>query len=407
MRTSLRGAFSGAFTHHLERLFRHGTAVGLSEGELLERFVGSRDEAAFESLIARHGPMVMGVCRRLLRDPNDVDDAFQATFLVLVRRAGTLRRCDLLGNWLYGVAHRVANRSRVLAARRLARTPFGPDVVDQLDVALGRRNGADSSVHDPEPVAWLHEEVRRLPEKYRTLVLLCYFEGLRYEEAAMRLGCPIGTVKGRLARARDLLRKRLVRRGVGLSAVALESHLALADALATVNQSLKWATLKAARSIAGTSRGSLLTASSVSVSVASLTDGVLRAMTTTKLTAVSLVFLIAGAVTTGLVIAANQGPDRPDHPASQPRAAGAKSENETGAIAQKKAAQANPATANQQAEGSSKPLRNTQMAVGALSEAGGAGEMMIGMAGGMGGGQPGGGDNQSMGGGADDSDEVE
>src|ERR1700752_418141 len=104
--------------HQLERLFTPGTVAGLSQWRLLSRYVSRRDEAAFEALVARHGPMVLGVCRQLLRDPNDVDDAFQATFLVLVRNAGTLRRRDLLGNWLYGVAHRGAIRSRRLAARR-------------------------------------------------------------------------------------------------------------------------------------------------------------------------------------------------------------------------------------------------------------------------------------------------
>ncbi len=104
--------------NQLERLFRQGTSVGSSEGELLERFVTEQDEAAFEALMARHGRMVLGVCRQLLRDPNDVDDAFQATFLILVRKAGTLRRSDLLGNWLYGVAYRVATRARSSSARR-------------------------------------------------------------------------------------------------------------------------------------------------------------------------------------------------------------------------------------------------------------------------------------------------
>src|ERR1700758_3394133 len=114
--TKLRGAYSGALFYQLERLFGQGTSIGSTEGELLERFVAGRDEAAFEALVARHGPMVLGVCRQLLRDPNDVDDAFQATFLVLVRKAGTLGRRDLLGNWLYGVAYRVALRARSLAA---------------------------------------------------------------------------------------------------------------------------------------------------------------------------------------------------------------------------------------------------------------------------------------------------
>ena len=123
--TKLRGASSGVLFCQLERLFAQGTASGLTEGELLERFVSRRDEAAFEALVARHGPMVLGVCRHLLRDPNDVDDAFQATFLVLVKKASTVRRCELLGNWLYGVAFRVASRARALAARRTARVVSG------------------------------------------------------------------------------------------------------------------------------------------------------------------------------------------------------------------------------------------------------------------------------------------
>ena len=107
----------GALYCHLETLFGQGTSVGSTEGELLDRFVNGRDGAAFEALVARHGPMVLGVCRQLLRDPNDVDDAFQATFLVLVRKARTLRRCDLLGNWLYGVAFRVAARAQSIGTK--------------------------------------------------------------------------------------------------------------------------------------------------------------------------------------------------------------------------------------------------------------------------------------------------
>ena len=119
--TRLRGAQNGFLIQQIGRLFTEGTSVGSTEGELLDRFVRCRDESAFEALVARHGSMVLGVCRQLLRDPNDVDDAFQATFLVLVRKAATLRRCDLLGNWLYGVAYRVAMRARSQAARRMGR----------------------------------------------------------------------------------------------------------------------------------------------------------------------------------------------------------------------------------------------------------------------------------------------
>ena len=190
--------------------------------------------------MALHGPMVLGVCRQLLRDPNDVDDAFQATFLVLVRKVGTLRRCDLLGNWLYGVAHRVASRARALAARRMARAVSHLDVGEPLAADESRpgtgRNPNDASEPDPRP--WLHEEVSRLPEKYRIPIVLCYFEGLTHEAAATRLGWPLGTVKGRLARARDLLRRRLVRRGVTLTAAALTSRLAVPDARAAVPPSL-------------------------------------------------------------------------------------------------------------------------------------------------------------------------
>src|SRR5690242_20640383 len=124
-----RGQGSGELVRRLGRLFRDGTVIGLSESELIDRFVRGRDEMAFEALLARHGPMVLGVCRQLLRDPNDVDDAFQAAFLVLVRRAGTLRRGDLLGNWLYGVAYRVALRARASSARRAARAPLGSEAV--------------------------------------------------------------------------------------------------------------------------------------------------------------------------------------------------------------------------------------------------------------------------------------
>jgi RNA polymerase sigma factor (sigma-70 family) len=332
MRTTLRGPFSGAFLHQLERLFHHGTAVGLTEGELLERFVRGHDEAAFEALVARHGPMVLGICRRFLGDPNDVDDAFQATFLVLVRKAGTLRRRDLLGNWLYGVAHRVAIRSRGLAARRLARVPHGQETIDRLETDGAEAVAVDdpSAERDAEPNLWLHQEIRRLPEKYRAPVVLCYLEGLTHEEAAARLGWPIGTVKGRLARARALLRRRLTRRGVALSDTALVSSLALPDGI-IVPEPLRCATLEAARAIARTPGASILGASAVSIPVAALTDGVSRAMIMTQVKPLSLVLLVAGTVTTGFVIAAAQGPARKDQPVNQPVGADAKVKSQASA----------------------------------------------------------------------------
>ena len=304
MRTTLRGYSSGALIHQLERLFHHGTTVGLTEGELLERFTRGKDEAAFEALIARHGPMVLGVCRQLLRDPNDVDDAFQATFLVLVRKAATLQRRDLLGNWLYGVAFRVATRARVMAARRAAKAPHGQEPFDRLE---GDRDGMDTipdraSGLSPEPRPWLHEEVGRLPEKYRVPVVLCYFEALTHEEAAQRLGCPLGTVKGRLSRARELLRKRLNRRGMAFSATALASQLALNDARAVVSTSLQLNTIKAAQAVAGTTASSIIPVTAVSLHVAALTEGVLKAMLISRTKSLLLSFLVVCAVTSGVVI---------------------------------------------------------------------------------------------------------
>jgi RNA polymerase sigma factor (sigma-70 family) len=327
MRTAVRGHYSGALIQQLERLFHQGTAVGLTEGELLERFVRGRDETAFEALIARHGPMVLGVCRQLLRDPNDVDDAFQATFLVLVRKAGTLRRCDLLGNWLYGVAHRVATRARTLATRRIARASQVPVAAARLGAASGHQPPVwhEAAVADHEPRPWLHEEVGRLPDKYRVPVLLCYFEGLTHDQAARRLGWPIGTVKGRLARARDLLKRRLARRGVVVSTMALSAHLGISDVKAAVPANLEYATLAAARAAAWSASGPVAAASAVSLPVAALTEGVLHAMIMSQIKVVTLPLLAVAAVTTGVVLSTThgsfgQGATAPENPGGSPPA---------------------------------------------------------------------------------------
>jgi RNA polymerase sigma factor (sigma-70 family) len=305
--TKLRGASSSVLFCQLERLFGQGTAIGLTEGELLERFVTRRDEAAFEALVARHGPMVLGVCRHLLRDPNDVDDAFQATFLVLVKKASTVRRCELLGNWLYGVAFRVASRARAVAARRTARIVSGHDAVENLTTAVCRDDdGLDpTTLFDRGP--WLHQEVSHLPDKYRTPIVLCYFEGLTHDEAASRLGWPLGTVKGRLARARELLRRRLTRRGVTLSAAALASQLAISDGHAAVPASLQLATLTAARALAGHVGASLAATSVISMPVSVLVEGVLQAMFASQIKTFAIPLLLAaGTVVTGMAVGASQ-----------------------------------------------------------------------------------------------------
>ncbi len=398
MRTMMRGHFSGTLIQQLERLFQQGTAVGLSESELLERFARGHDESAFEALIARHGPMVLGVCRQLLRDPNDVDDAFQATFLVLVRKAGTLRRRDLLGNWLYGVAYRVATRARVLAARRTAKAPFGQDAVDRFDASQGGRAavGDEPSGLDPEPRPWLHEEVSRLPEKYRVPVRLCYFEGLTHDEVAQRLGWPLGTVKGRLARARDLLRRRLTRRGVTLSATALTSHLALPDARAAVPTPLECATIKAAQAVAVARGASISTVSAVSLPVAALTDGVLQTMIMTHAKSIVVTLLVVCAVTAGMVIGAAQIPpqaaetDPPSQAVSTPD--DPKTATETRHVPSKKSVRAKASSSSSPAQKTADPRTKGMAATGGAAQPGMMGAMggfpggMAMMAGGMGGG---------------------
>jgi RNA polymerase sigma factor (sigma-70 family) len=182
--------------------------VDSTDAELLDRFTRSRDPGAFAALVRRHGPMVFGVCRRVLRDPNDADEAFQVTFLVLVRKAGGLRDPGRLANWLYGVANRVARKARVSAARRgrHERAAAGPD-----------RTVPPEQPADADLRAILDEEMVALPDKYRAPLVLCYLEGLTNEAAAERLGWPPGSMSYRLARGRELLRKRLVRRGVCLA----------------------------------------------------------------------------------------------------------------------------------------------------------------------------------------------
>ena len=200
----------GDMKRYLGRLFGAGSVVGLSDGELLERFARRRDEAAeaaFEAILARHGAMVLSVCRQVVGDEHGAEDAFQATFLVLVRRAGSLRVREpgTLGPWLHGVAYRLALKTRQGAARRRAR---------EHRAGVRGVGKAASDAESRELAALLHEEVQRLPAKYRAPLVICYFEGRTHDEAAAALQWPVGTVRGRLARARDLLRPRLARRGL-------------------------------------------------------------------------------------------------------------------------------------------------------------------------------------------------
>jgi RNA polymerase sigma factor (sigma-70 family) len=213
-----------------------------TDRELLHRFAAGRDEEAFASLVHRHGPMVLGVCRRVLRDREDSQDAFQVTFLVLARKAGSIGRADLLANWLYGVAYRTAAHMRGRAARRAER---------ERQVAAMSAPPGDSPEERREVLDALDEEMAHLPEMYRTLLVLCYLEGKTHHEAAREVGCPAGSVSWRLSRARTMLHARLRRRGLALPAALLVSLLADQRAAAAVSDELARSTASAAAEYTG------------------------------------------------------------------------------------------------------------------------------------------------------------
>jgi RNA polymerase sigma factor (sigma-70 family) len=262
---------------HIQRLAGAPGIEGLKDGPLLERFAAG-EEAAFAALVRRHGPMVLGVCRRVLGDLHAAEDAFQATFLVLLRRAAALNRRGSLASWLYTVAYRVALRARAAAARRQCQERKVAHMADSA-------SEVDAGWLDLQPI--LDEELSRLPENYRVAVLLCCVQGKTNVEAARLLGWPLGTVKGRLARARELLRERLGRRGITLPAAGLVALLA-ENAAAAVPGTLIHATVQAA---VAASAGATVAASA---SALSLAEGVLKAMFVTKLKIASVLLLGAG-----------------------------------------------------------------------------------------------------------------
>ena len=218
----MAGGSSAALSRDIQTLFDAGTAVGLTDRQLLDRFAGRRDpaaEAAFEVLVLRHGPMVLRVCRNALHDPNDAQDAFQATFLVLVRRCGSSAGSIRSGA---GSTASPAGWRRGRGSRRRGGGPSRTRGRCGSSRPSSRPMPTTSTATEFGPI--VQEEVRRLPEKYRAVVVLCYWEGLTQEQAAAQLGCPIGTVRSRLARARDLLRRRLTRRGLEPLAVGIGIH---------------------------------------------------------------------------------------------------------------------------------------------------------------------------------------
>jgi RNA polymerase sigma factor (sigma-70 family) len=273
----------GAVIRHLRSAA--GGADGATDEHLLQRFAHHRDGPAFAALVERHGPMVLGVCRRILRDPQDADDAFQATFLILVHKTGSITRPQALASWLYHTALRTARRAKTRRDHRRNRE----SVLDDLPAAGSTE---DLAWHELRPA--LDEEVSRLPRKYRDAIVACYFQEQTYAEAAENLGLPAGTVSSRLARARDILRKRLLHRGLTLSAGLLITLLSRAALAAAVRDTLREATTaEAVRLVSGQTTLAAAATSSVSV----LTREVLRAMYWTKLRFAALV--VTGAICAG------------------------------------------------------------------------------------------------------------
>jgi RNA polymerase sigma factor (sigma-70 family) len=261
-----------------------------ADGDLLRRFIEQRDESAFALLVERHGNMVLGVCRRVLHHTHDAEDVFQATFLVLARKASSIRKRQSLSSWLYGVAYRTALKVR---GRPIIMVPLCEDVP-------GTEPSPDSCAVDLRPV--LDEELSRLPDKYRDPVVLCYLEGKTNEEAARQLGWTKGTVSGRLARARDLLRHRLTRRGLALTPALLTGFLCEQTVTASVSAPLLVSTVQAVGgSIAGatTSRAAILA------------EGVLKTMMMHKIKTVVGVVL-ALAILAGATSWIPQGLQSPD-----------------------------------------------------------------------------------------------
>lgn len=294
----MAGRNSGAILKQMQALLGAGTFGGLSDGELLGRFLERRDEVAelaFAVLVERHGSMVLGVCRRIMGDPHDADDAFQATFLVLARRARSIRVEGSLGRWLFGVAMRVAMRARADSRRRRRRERPGLDRFDRAGSEPG-----SSAADRAELRAIVATEVAGLPARFRAPVLLCDLEGTSHEEAARRLGWPVGTVKSRLSRGRARLRDRLTRRGL------TPADLAIVAAMARPPAALVSATTRAALALVASGR--LTAAGIVPASVATLTQGVLRTMTLHKLAAVAAALML---VTIGSAALFGQAPPQP------------------------------------------------------------------------------------------------
>ncbi|HEY7313040.1 MAG TPA: sigma-70 family RNA polymerase sigma factor [Gemmataceae bacterium] len=275
-----------AFLDNLRRAALRRDKAGLSDGQLLDAYVRRREEAAFAALVHRHGPMVWGVCRRVLGNDRDAEDAFQAAFLVLVRKAAAIVPRDSVANFLYGVARLTAMKARAMTVKRKAHEK---QVKDMPEPAVAEQGGTD----DWLPL--LDEELGWLPDKYRAAIILCDLEGKKHKEAAQQLGCPEGTLSARLARGRAMLAKRLTRHGLAVTGGTLATVLSESTS-ASVPASVASSTIEAA-SLFAAGRAA---AGTISVKVDALTESVLKAMFLTKLKTVSVMLLVVAVAITGV-----------------------------------------------------------------------------------------------------------
>ncbi|MGE3807290.1 MAG: RNA polymerase sigma factor [Gemmataceae bacterium] len=276
-------------------------ATSGTDRELLERFTAQRDQQAFAALVDRHGAMVLSTCRRILQDVHDADDAFQATFLVLAQKAGAIGWQDSVAGWLHAVACRIARKQRSVRARKLSQ--------ERQVAEMTGMPADDLRVHELRPV--LDEELERLPEKYRTALVLCYLEGKSGAEAAGLLGCSEAGVWTRLSRGRELLRKRLSRRGLVLSVTALATAIS-AQAIAAPAPALADRTVQAALQVsAGLPADALVTGQAFQ-----LMKGALHTMWVDRMKRIAVSLLVPVFVGLGLGLWWHQGLGIPDREAA-------------------------------------------------------------------------------------------
>jgi RNA polymerase sigma factor (sigma-70 family) len=289
---------------HIRRIVSHPSGESLTDIQLLDEFRANKNQTAFAVLVKRHGPMVWGVCHHVLQHHQDEEDAFQATFLVLARKAASIRKKKALASWLHGVAYRMAMNAKRSAARRR---------IHEEQAKTTRRQDAAWELGWREVQAVIDEEIEGLPEKYRAVFIVCCLEGIGRAEAGCQLGLKEGTVSSRLDQARKLLQRRLARRGVTLSSVLGAIAVSQNAATAVVSPALVNGTVRAAPFFAACKA-----TSAISANVARLAEGAMKTMFASKMKSAIALMLAVSLVTGAGALAhqalrANSSNAKPEH----------------------------------------------------------------------------------------------